>query len=1306
MPRNIARQRGIAIILVITVLMALMLIGTPFVLSMILQEKSSVGHKEQRQADYGAEGARNYAAWKIMYGHDYMERRFPSGLDAPYYADTFAEFRMRPTDNLSADMIQNPQGTIWGVNVSDEQGKIHVGTAPAKLIGRIQSLIDSRILDPKDYLTQYSVRPVRWIFPQSIRGVGSVPVNPTNTVYGLSVDDATHFGSGATLRVSRAGFPEVEVEVVTNWVASGANVIETSPQVAANYSGGVVELQARHPVNINTAPREVLIAIFEGLHIVGTPDSPLSRDQATSVADAFYRKKTERWEDYITTIIGVGDLSPLQMVAVGINGVNADHALLGGTGTLPITFRSGDVITVEAFSSINAPSGIETAGRGFREVISVVPPIPLTHYAESQLDFNHPLQASDIARTLVQNAPKLYGYPFGNRIITFPNLFPNSSDDTLGPAQQPPEEAYFQIEPAVDNRGTAQLINFRDHFNSTHEGQDLQGSGIRYSWDQVLVGYPRGAQPPQQMPDVAAGGIEFWIRFDSVRPGMTLFDLRETDSTNRISLEYDDSSGIPELVFTLADGTLGDSTSRIDNGVAEIRHPLQPTADDTWYHVGAYWKGTRYAHAALLVDGFADPTAKFKHVNPEGETIITTLGGALDPGATSWTLADDTLVPSNESSAWLIGAEVVEWDPLQSLLIRGARGTTAQSHPAQATVQIFGYSSKLRNMNATTTLGAAGDVQLTFDRVTTGGGQLSYQIGMNPQATVMGDKTDDDTNQTYVDDTQTDIPVTTTDITEFPDQGHILIETEVIYYGARSGTTFSQCERGAHGTIAARHNTGQQVALWGLPTTDTTNYIDGTIVRIDDEWFGPVYKDDLHPNHWRGYLNGTTPGRLLRGPQVMSVQELHSAGAGVWPIFAARESDITVNRENMGGDDRVTITDAASQSESARIHHAKVASGQWQFSIPNGQLASFETDLGREYVADELHVRVLKFPSGELVGLNFLQTYRPDFTVAPLEGTLDEIKIFASPKGNFATGGPATTSDTMITMNNTAGIAATGGLIKIGDELVGYSRNRNNVLDPVTRGFLNSPVQVHDQGDLAFNMAFIPVANLDVGIGPTDPTLRISEGTAAAGGRWYFDRPNGFVVMEYRGAREVMMYTGSWRNSDGTISLEMPSKVQAPGEGMFRGRFGTPSLSFPRDCLVYFLPYRWWDTYVPMEFDNRMAYWQTSSTMEGARWKEVRWTEEIPAGDRNLKTHVLLRIDGKGEWVDAPGSDLLEFTDPQGGPVNRFGFEKDAGQIDLRVYFGYEGGFWPAHSWKRAVRIREIQVDYDRPTRTLYHEDR
>ncbi|MDP6958697.1 MAG: hypothetical protein QF645_07780, partial [Planctomycetota bacterium] len=748
-----------------------------------------------------------------------------------------------------------------------------------------------------------------------------------------------------------------------------------------------------------------------------------------------------------------------------------------------------------------------------------------------------------------------------------------------------------------------------------------------------------------------------------------------------------------------------DTTSRIDNGVAEIRFPFQPNADDTWYHIGAYWKGTRYAHAALLVDGFSDPNALFKHVNPEGETVITKLRAALNPTATSWTLEDDSIVPPNETSVWMIGSEVLEWDPTTSQLVRGARGTTAQDHPANAAVQIFGYSSKLRNMRAMVTLGAAGQAQINFDRLSTGGGQLSYNVGANLQATVMGDKSDD-SGQTFVDDSQADIPVTTTNISGFPDQGHIVIENEVIYYAARSGTTFSQCTRGAHGTVAAQHNTGQQVRLWGIATTDTTNYIDGTIIRIDDEWFGPVYKDTEHPNHWIGYLNAQTPGNLLRGPQVMSLEQDHAAGAEVMPVFAVRESDATVNRENLGGGDRVTITDAASQSQMMRVHSAVVAGGPWQFALPGGQLASFESNVTREYVADEVHVRVLKFPSGELIGLNYLQTFSPSFTVAPVEGTLDEIKIFASPKGNFTTNGIVTTADRKVPMNNTGGIAATGGIVKIGDEYIGYSENRNNELNPVVRGYLNSPIQDHDLGDLAFNIAFLPVVNLESAISPQDSSLRVTEGTAANGNRFYFNQPDGYVYVGNQTPEEVIMYTNSYRNSDGTITLEMPSKANSPGEGLFRGRFGTTPYSYPADTLVYFLPFRWWDTYVPNEFDNRMGYWQSSSTMEGSRWNELRWTEEIPASDRNLITHLLFRIDGKGEWTDAPGGDLLEFTDPQGGKINRFGFEKEAGQIDLRVYFEYKAGFWPEHSWKRATRIREIQVDYDRPMRTLYHEDR
>ena len=31
---------------------------------------------------------------------------------------------------------------------------------------------------------------------------------------------------------------------------------------------------------------------------------------------------------------------------------------------------------------------------------------------------------------------------------------------------------------------------------------------------------------------------------------------------------------------------------------------------------------------------------------------------------------------------------------------------------------------------------------------------------------------------------------------------------------------------------------------------------------------------------------------------------------------------------------------------------------------------------------------------------------------------------------------------------------------------------------------------------------------------------------------------------------------------------------------------------------------------------------------------------------------------------------------------------------------------WGAHSWKRTPKLKEIKVEYERPTRTLFHEDR
>lgn len=1299
-------QRGLALVIVLTVLLALVIIGTPFVLSMVLQEKGATAQKEQKQADYGADGVRNYAAWRLMRGHDSLERRAPAPPWATYYADGPSEFQVRPADHIPPATASNLKGAIWGVNIQDEQGKINVTTAPAAVLNRFvgPGLVDSRLVDLKDFLTLYSGRDARWIFPQRIRGIGNVqidPNDPKSAIYGIRVDSAQHYGG--RLRVSHPDRRTLEVAVTRNWVASGYEVVETNPQVPDAYAGGIAEVETRHPVNLNTARREVLIAIFEGLRLLGSPDPAISRDAAAKLADRFYRKPVDRIESFLARLLTANEITNEQKVAVAINAVNPFHFALAGTGTMPLTFKSYDVVTLEAFSSLNAPTGVETAGRGFREVVSVCPPLDLNHELESQFDFDIHYRAAVAVGNAFSGLPQMTGYPFGGKIITAPNLLPLLSDTALKPQQTPQTESWIQVAPARDLRGTAAILNFREHFDNTLEGSVLNGGTLSYRWDQIFAPYPQGAVPPQQMPDVAAGGIEMWVRFDAAG-SVSLFDVRQSDSTNRVSVHYDAATA--ELILTLADGTLGDPNVLIDNGTAQIRFPFAAAPDRTWYHIGAYWKGTRFAHAALLVDGFAHPNARFMHYSPENRALLTRLSAALSDSATNWQLEDNSMIPANEISYWLVGSEVIGTDGSQ--LFRGLRGTAAQAHPARATVQIFGYSSRLRNTTVTCNFAqfgkaAAGSATLTYDRLTRGGGRVSIGFGANPTATVLGNKTDPITNQTYIDETQSTIPVVSPAIADYPATGHLMIEDEVVYYTGLDvpGNRFTGCVRGQHGTVAARHNTGAQVRMWGIAASDTTNYLSPTVIQIDNEWFGPVYRDPDHPNHWIGHVNAGIPGPLLRGAQVFqTIPSSHAANAEIIPTFAVRETDPSVTRRNLGPGDRVTITDALVQSEYKRLCWAAEQGNGWQISVGQGQLAAFLDNVPRDYVADEMHVRVLKFPSGELLGMNFLQAQNPQCTIGPARITVDEFKVFASPKGNFLNAATVDENGTTVVMNSTSGISNSGGAIKIGNEIVGFTTNANNTLAAV-RGFLNSPAEVHDAGDFAFNLSFLPIATLAVAAPATSPVIQVTAGSAANA----INNPEGYVLIRSNGRDEVLMYTGAY--GQGPITLTMPTRVGSMTDGLFRGMFGTQAIDHDANTLVYFPPFRFWDTYKPAQWDNRMCYYQATASMEAALWKSVTWVEEEPAKDKNLRTHVLVRIDGVGEWFDAPGKDLFDFTQPNGkNPIDRIGYRNDPGQLDLRIGFEYRGGFWPEHSWKRATRVKHVRVLYNRPTRVLYHEDK
>src|SRR5262245_40510904 len=167
------RDPGLALILVMTVVLALAIIATPFVLSMILQERTGTAARYLSQADYGADGAKNYAMWRLMLSVDYVERRASSGAASSYYYDTETEFDIRlDSDVANRIKVSDPKGSIWGVTVQDEQGKLNTRTCGEAALRNLSTMVDGRVINLKDYITLYSGRDATWIAPQKLRNVG------------------------------------------------------------------------------------------------------------------------------------------------------------------------------------------------------------------------------------------------------------------------------------------------------------------------------------------------------------------------------------------------------------------------------------------------------------------------------------------------------------------------------------------------------------------------------------------------------------------------------------------------------------------------------------------------------------------------------------------------------------------------------------------------------------------------------------------------------------------------------------------------------------------------------------------------------------------------------------------------------------------------------------------------------------------------------------------------------------------------------------------------------------------------------
>ena len=118
---SLENRTGIALIMVIVVLMALLLIATPFAISMRDHQVTVVMHDSAQKACGDTDSVRNLVAGKLA-GTTHANTDATPEVDSLDEIEACADL----TDADDVEGIQNPRGRIWSAAVEDEQAKLNV----------------------------------------------------------------------------------------------------------------------------------------------------------------------------------------------------------------------------------------------------------------------------------------------------------------------------------------------------------------------------------------------------------------------------------------------------------------------------------------------------------------------------------------------------------------------------------------------------------------------------------------------------------------------------------------------------------------------------------------------------------------------------------------------------------------------------------------------------------------------------------------------------------------------------------------------------------------------------------------------------------------------------------------------------------------------------------------------------------------------------------------------------------------------------------------------------------------------------
>ncbi|MEN8151879.1 MAG: hypothetical protein ABFS86_18840, partial [Planctomycetota bacterium] len=174
-------QQGMALIAVIAVLIALVLIATPFLMQMQNAATRSESVWSNEEVDQEVKTAFNLMQLFLLGSTEPMERENAANKangphNTPDY-DTLAEFEL-PIDVLGAFNQNSARGRIWDVRAEDEQAKINVNSASYQLLANLfgatelskdleegestVELVDGSMLPVKDGVVRVGFEQIRY----------------------------------------------------------------------------------------------------------------------------------------------------------------------------------------------------------------------------------------------------------------------------------------------------------------------------------------------------------------------------------------------------------------------------------------------------------------------------------------------------------------------------------------------------------------------------------------------------------------------------------------------------------------------------------------------------------------------------------------------------------------------------------------------------------------------------------------------------------------------------------------------------------------------------------------------------------------------------------------------------------------------------------------------------------------------------------------------------------------------------------------------------------------------------------------